>query len=103
MENNMKEAKRFLTLAMVGAGLFAALASTARADDDDWGRVALSVFLGGPVYGAPVYVAPPPPPPPPVEYRYYGPPAPPPGYYYQRDHRWHDHGRWGHREEEDDD
>lgn len=96
----MKQAKRFSALALVGLGLFAALASNARADDDDWGRVALGVFLGAPVYSPPVYVAPPPPPP--VEYRYYGPPAPPPGYYYRRDHDWHGRGYWRHREGDDD-
>lgn len=98
MEKNMNRAKRFLTLACFGAALFAALASSARADDD-WGRMAVSIFLGGPAYSPPVYVAPPPPPPP--RYVYYGPPAAAPGYYYhhRRDYRWHDHGRWGRHEE----
>lgn len=96
----MKHAKSF-TAAALGLTLFATLASTARADDDDWGPVAMGIFLGGPVYSPPVYVAPPPPPPP--EYIYYGPPAPPPGYYYRRDHDWHDHGRWCHRDDENDD
>lgn len=97
----MKNSKRFVALGLLSLGLFAGLASSARADDDDWGRVALGIFLGAPVYSAPAYVAPPPPPP--VEYRYYGPPAPPPGYYSQRDHYWHGQGRWEHHHEEDDD
>ena len=99
-EKTVKNSKYLLTVGLLSLGLLAGLASTARADDDDWGRVALSVFLGGPVYSAPAYVAPPPPP---VEYRYYGPPAPPPRYYYQRHHGWHDHGGWGRHEEDDDD
>ena len=96
----MKNSKRFVTLGLLSLGLFAGLVSSARADDDGWGRVALGIFLGAPVYSAPAYLAPPPPP---VAYRYYGPPAPPPGYYYQPDHYWRGRGHWEHHDERDDD
>lgn len=96
----MKQAKKFSILALLGLGLFAGVASSARADDD-WGRVALGIFLGAPTYSAPVYVAPPPPPP--VAYRYYGPPSPPPGYYYRGERDWRHRDHWRDREEEGDD
>jgi hypothetical protein len=101
---DMTHSNRLLTLAILGAGLFAAGMPSAQAHDDDWSRVGLSIFFGAPAYSSPRYVVVPPPP---VYYQqppvYYVPASP--DYYYQQD--WHDRGhrdrRDRHRHEEDDD
>ena len=83
----MKQTKRFFVLALAGASLFAGMATVARADDDGWGRIPISVVVGVPTYGAQVYMAPRP-----VAHGYYGAPQ---GYYHHEgrsDHRdWRDH------------
>lgn len=97
----MNRSQKLLLVSCLGLTLFAGIATTASADDDDWGRIGLNLFLGGPAYPQPYY----PPPPvyytPPPAYGYY---APPPVYYAPR---WGDgdgwRGRWRGRWRRDDD
>ncbi len=107
----MNRSKKILLIACLGASLLTSFASTARADDDGWGRVGLNLFLGGPAYynPPPVYYPPPayyaPPPPPQPAYGYYGAQgpayyAPPQAYYGDRGgwrggDGWRGRGRWG--------
>lgn len=102
----MNRSQKLLLISCLGATLFAGMATTASADDDEWGRIGLNLFLGGPAYynpqpyyaPPPVYYAPPPvyyaPPPPPPAYGYYGQPGP--GYYGQggEGDGWRGRGRW---------
>ncbi|HET9112637.1 MAG TPA: hypothetical protein VFN66_02060 [Burkholderiales bacterium] len=94
----MNRSKKLLLVSCLGATLFAGMVATASADDDDWGRIGLNLFLGGPAYPQPYY-APPPvyyAPPPPPAYGYYA--APGPAYYAPRwggdGDGWRGRGRW---------
>lgn len=82
----MNRSQKLLLVSCLGATLFAGMATTASADDDDWGRIGLNLFMGGPAYYNPrPYYAPPPvyyAPPPPPAYGYYAQPGP--GYYGRR-------------------